>query len=433
MNPAASCPQQARLRRALEREDLLTVVLDLFPTDTTALADYVLPAASFLEFDDLIASYFHLTLSAQVKVMAPCGEALPNQEIFRRLARAMDFSEPALRESDAEMLSTAAGAQRARRGFRIAQVEGHDLDPERDGGAVRRSGIRHAERAHRNRERERRGGRTAAAGAMPVRTAAAAGLLRLLTPAHAWLLNTSFGNVGKIRARLGPASIALHPADAAERRLTDGDTALVHNDERPARIAGHDLGSGAARRRARAQGPMARDGSGAGQRQCVESGRQERHGREQRRAQRAGRGAARVPAGRAALSTTSGAAPGLKRSLRYWDLVLYGLAYIAPFAPLSTLGFVWNESNGLIVLAYLLGGVCMYFTARSYATMTELLPTAGSVYGFARQCLGPLPGIHRRLDDPARLSADSQLSLRADCGGARIAAAGRSTAPCGSC
>jgi amino acid transporter len=82
----------------------------------------------------------------------------------------------------------------------------------------------------------------------------------------------------------------------------------------------------------------------------------------------------------------------LKRSLTYWDLVLYGLAYIAPFAPLSTLGFVWNESNGLIMLAYVLGGLCMYFTARSYATMTELHPTAGSVYGFAREALGAFPG-----------------------------------------
>jgi amino acid transporter len=86
------------------------------------------------------------------------------------------------------------------------------------------------------------------------------------------------------------------------------------------------------------------------------------------------------------------AAVKLKRSLRYWDLVLYGLAYIAPFAPLSTLGFVWNESNGLIVLAYVLGAVCMYFTAQSYATMTETLPTAGSVYGFARHSLGVFPG-----------------------------------------
>jgi len=92
--------------------------------------------------------------------------------------------------------------------------------------------------------------------------------------------------------------------------------------------------------------------------------------------------------------TPDGGAGGarLKRSLKYWDLVLYGLAYIAPFAPLGTLGFVYSESNGLIVLAYLLGGICMYFTAQSYATMTETLPTAGSVYGFARHSLGPFPG-----------------------------------------
>jgi amino acid transporter len=97
------------------------------------------------------------------------------------------------------------------------------------------------------------------------------------------------------------------------------------------------------------------------------------------------------------MSAPAGAGPAmgghaLRRSLGYWDLVLYGLAYIAPFAPLSTLGFVWNESGGLIVLAYLLGGLCMYFTAKSYAVMTEMLPTAGSVYGFARHCLGVFPG-----------------------------------------
>jgi amino acid transporter len=92
------------------------------------------------------------------------------------------------------------------------------------------------------------------------------------------------------------------------------------------------------------------------------------------------------------MSTQVAGGPSLARSLTYWDLVLYGLAYIAPFAPLGTLGFVWTESNGLIVLAYLLGGVCMYFTAQSYATMTEAIPTAGSVYGFARQSLGAFPG-----------------------------------------
>ena len=110
INIAASNPQQGRLHEALRREDLLTVAVDLFPTDTTDFADYVLPAASFLEFDDLVVSYFNLTLSAQVKAAEPMGESLPNMEIFRRLARAMGYEEPELYESDAELLETAAGA-----------------------------------------------------------------------------------------------------------------------------------------------------------------------------------------------------------------------------------------------------------------------------------------------------------------------------------
>jgi amino acid transporter len=82
----------------------------------------------------------------------------------------------------------------------------------------------------------------------------------------------------------------------------------------------------------------------------------------------------------------------LNRTLKFWDLIAYGLAYIAPITPLSTLGFVWAASKGLIALAYVLGGVCMYFTAKSYAVMTETVPSAGSVYGFARHSLGAYPG-----------------------------------------
>lgn len=82
----------------------------------------------------------------------------------------------------------------------------------------------------------------------------------------------------------------------------------------------------------------------------------------------------------------------LRRTLNFRDLLLYGLAYVCPCAPFQILGFVWQKSNGLIALAYILGGVCMYFTAKSYALMTEAVPNAGSVYGFARQALGPFAG-----------------------------------------
>ena len=82
----------------------------------------------------------------------------------------------------------------------------------------------------------------------------------------------------------------------------------------------------------------------------------------------------------------------LRRTLSYYDLLIYGLAYVAPFALFQSLGFVWKVSNGLIVLAYVLAAVCMYFTAKSYALMTEKVPSAGSVYGFARHSLGPFVG-----------------------------------------
>ena len=71
----------------MQREDLFTVAIDLFQTDTCDLADIVLPAASCLEFDDLLTPYCDLSVSAQVKAADPPGEALPNQEIFRRLVR----------------------------------------------------------------------------------------------------------------------------------------------------------------------------------------------------------------------------------------------------------------------------------------------------------------------------------------------------------
>ena len=85
-------------------------------------------------------------------------------------------------------------------------------------------------------------------------------------------------------------------------------------------------------------------------------------------------------------------APSLRRSLGYWDLIVYGLAYIAPIAPLSTLGFVYDAAHGMIALAYVLGAVCMYFTAQNYALMSESVPSAGSVYGFARFALGRFAG-----------------------------------------
>lgn len=229
MNPLGSCPNQARLRRALQRDDLLTVAVDLFPTDSTALADYVLPAASFLEFDDIVAPYFNPSLSAQAKVMEPLGQALPNLEIFRRLGREMGFEEPEFRESDAEILDTLMKRSGLGESFETLKTKGMIWVPKDpvpqfpDGVFDTPSGRIEVASAR------------AEADGLPRLPQCwsdprpSAGHLRLLSPADAWLLNTSFGNVQKIKVRLGQATILLHPADAAERRLREGDLARVHN------------------------------------------------------------------------------------------------------------------------------------------------------------------------------------------------------------
>ena len=92
-------------------------------------------------------------------------------------------------------------------------------------------------------------------------------------------------------------------------------------------------------------------------------------------------------------ATDSGTEGGqLKRSLGFFDLVAYGLAYMALIAPLTNLGFVWTASGGVVAGAYVVAAICMYFTAQSYATMSRIVPNAGSVYGFARHSLGDFWG-----------------------------------------
>ena len=229
MNPLASCPQQSRLRAALRREDLLTVVVDLFATDTAALADYRLPAASFLEFDDLIAPYFQLALSAQVKVMEPPGEALPNLEIFRRLDAAMYPAASAFGDSDAVMLDTLvarAGVAADFAGFAARGTVWVPAEP-----AVQFADLAFATPSGRI---EIASEAVAALGLSRVPLASVeprpqGTRLRLLSPAHDWLMNTSFGNVAKVEARIGAAQIALHPADALQRGLRAGQPVRVRN------------------------------------------------------------------------------------------------------------------------------------------------------------------------------------------------------------
>jgi anaerobic selenocysteine-containing dehydrogenase len=229
INIAASNPEQARLRRALTRTDLFTVAIDLFATDTTDLADVVLPATSFLESDDLVASYFHLSLSAQVKVAEPLGQSLPNTEIFRRLATAIGFGDDGLHEPDEQIIAEVL--RRTGLGIDFASLAQHGtiwIHPE---PRVQFPGLRFPTPSGKI---ELASARAEADGhpRIPHPHAdprPAAGRLRLLTPASPWLLNDSFANEPKLARRLGTPTIAVHPADAAERGLAAGDRVLARS------------------------------------------------------------------------------------------------------------------------------------------------------------------------------------------------------------
>jgi len=229
-NPAASSPEQGRLRKALEREDLFHVAIDLFHTDTTAYADIVLPAASFLECNDLVLSYFDLTLSAQVKASEPPGEALSNHEIFRRLARAMGYNDSSLFESEADLLDRLLAQTPYEGSFAdLAQVGTTTLFTE---PCVQFADLKFATPSGRI---ELASDGAVALGLPRVPTPHAdtppeSGLLRIISPASLWLMNSSYGNDPVIRKQLGPPTVTLHPDDAAAHGLLEGDAVVLINE-----------------------------------------------------------------------------------------------------------------------------------------------------------------------------------------------------------
>lgn len=106
-NPAVVTPEANKVREGLLREDLFTVVHDLFLTETAAYADIVLPATSAFENEDFYTSYWHHYIQIQEPVIERYGESKSNTEVFRLLAHAMGFEDQAFRETDAELMEQA--------------------------------------------------------------------------------------------------------------------------------------------------------------------------------------------------------------------------------------------------------------------------------------------------------------------------------------
>jgi molybdopterin guanine dinucleotide-containing S/N-oxide reductase-like protein len=262
-NPGAVAPNQNAVRRGLGRADLFTVVHDLFFTDTTDYADYILPATTFLEHTDIQGAYGHYFVQLSKQAIEPLGEARSNVWLFGQLGQRMGFPEPCFRDMPEEIIRQALGIDPS------GGPGGHSTNP----------GMEHItfaaleEQGHIplsiHSEPDTHPFLPYASGSLPTpsgkvefysETLAAAGLdpLPAFTPAaeSRWgedarryplellarkadnYMNSTFANLDghrKMEARTSQR-LEIHPADAKARNLADGDPVRLFNDRGSLRL-----------------------------------------------------------------------------------------------------------------------------------------------------------------------------------------------------
>jgi anaerobic selenocysteine-containing dehydrogenase len=241
-NPAAVAPEQDAVRRGLAREDLFVVVHEQFQTDTADFADILLPATTTLEHYDLHKAYGHLYVSLSRPAIAPLGEAMPNTELFRRLAARMGLDHPCLRDSDERMARQAFKWDHAfMKGITFERLEREGsvrlavpdpFVPFAEGGFPTPSG-----KCELRSEKLLAEGHDPVAGYVPPREGptSAPDLARryplafISPPAHHFL-NSTFSAQPVFLRREGEASVTIHPEDAGPRGIADGGMARVFND-----------------------------------------------------------------------------------------------------------------------------------------------------------------------------------------------------------
>jgi anaerobic selenocysteine-containing dehydrogenase len=233
-NPVAVCPESDKVLAGFSREDLFTVVLEHFQTDTADYADILLPATTQLEHFDVHKSYGHLYVLANNPAIAPVGEALPNSEFFRRLAARMGFDEPCFRDSDEDICRTALRGE-----FDWNALKGDGWQklkvPERfapfaAGGFPTPSGKCELYSA----SLEKQGIDPLPFYNPPAEVAddalARKYPLAFLSPPARHFLNSTFANLARFREFEREPHLDMHPEDAQARGIRDGDSVRVFND-----------------------------------------------------------------------------------------------------------------------------------------------------------------------------------------------------------
>ena len=228
-NPVAVAPHSARVVEGFQREDLFTVVLEHFMTDTADLADIVLPATTQLEHLDVHTSYGHTYALINEPAIAPRGQAKPNTQIFRELAARMGFDDPCFADSDEQLARVALKPQwvdfaalRARGWAKLTLPEA----PFAEGGFLTADGKAWADAPG-----------LGLPDHLPNHECAASTPelaqrypLAMISPPARNFLNSSFVNVASLRDIEGEPLLEMHAQDAAARGIADRATVRVFND-----------------------------------------------------------------------------------------------------------------------------------------------------------------------------------------------------------
>ena len=233
-NPAAIAPNQNAVLRGLRRDDLFTVVLEQFQTDTADHADILLPATTFLEHTDLYFAYGHYYLQMARPALPAPGEAKPNVEVFRLLAQRMGFDDPCFAESEDDMIRTLLDSPHPfLRGITLEQLDrerfvrlkvseaGEPFLPFAAGGFGTPDGKCHF--TPKSSTTPRRWNRVTATRQLRRKYP-----LELISAKNDDSMNSTFGHRDSVDR--ATAELHLNSADAASRGVQPGDQVRIYNE-----------------------------------------------------------------------------------------------------------------------------------------------------------------------------------------------------------
>ena len=235
-NPVAVAPESGKVAQGFASDDLFTVVLEQFQTDTADHADYILPATTQLEHWDIHTTYGHTDVLLNRPAIAPLGQAKPNTQIFRELAARMGFTEPCFLDNDETLCRTAFGD---RVDFQLLLDEGFATLPLPDapfanGGFPTPSG-----QCEFFSERLAAQGLDGLPDHLPNYEAAGTSSdfpLAMISPPARNFMNSTFVNIKSLRAMEGEPVLEMHADDAAARGIVSSSIVRVFNQRGEYRV-----------------------------------------------------------------------------------------------------------------------------------------------------------------------------------------------------